>query len=479
MEKRYFDLNIEQVLEHWEVYHAVREIIANALDETILTNSPDIDIFKDKKGWHIRDYGRGLKYQHFSQNESEEKNNAEGVIGKFGVGLKDALAVFYRHNIDIEIKSKHGDFNTEMQKKSGFGDVETLHVSVAQAEDEYFVGTEFILSISNEDMAKAKQLFLKFSSGNLLETTDFGEILERDGNTAVIYVNGIQVAEEENYMFSYNITRLSAAMRKALNRERSNVGRTAYADSVKKLLLKSNSETVIQQLVNELKKLEEGECCDEIHYLDVQVHAMKTYNAQKPVVFLSQEGLYELSPDEKEKIEESGREIVIVPGNAFDKIKNSTDINGKPMGTVDLIYKEYNKNFKYSWVAPEDLSPKRKIVWEKRHIVMDWLGDKKWRRKIKISETINEFISFDTEGVYDREEDAIIIKDSVLDKENLFYNVLIHEYIHATTGYPDNDRDFENELGKIIGRMGMEIFNDEDKEAIQPSFKRKLFGWFK
>ena len=45
MGKRYFDLNIEQVLEHWEVYHAVREIIANALDETILTNSPDIDIF--------------------------------------------------------------------------------------------------------------------------------------------------------------------------------------------------------------------------------------------------------------------------------------------------------------------------------------------------------------------------------------------------------------------------------------------------
>lgn len=37
MEKRYFDLNIEQVLENWEVCHAVREIIANALDETTLT----------------------------------------------------------------------------------------------------------------------------------------------------------------------------------------------------------------------------------------------------------------------------------------------------------------------------------------------------------------------------------------------------------------------------------------------------------
>ena len=39
---REFDLNIEKILESWEVYHAVREIIANALDEQILTNTKDI-----------------------------------------------------------------------------------------------------------------------------------------------------------------------------------------------------------------------------------------------------------------------------------------------------------------------------------------------------------------------------------------------------------------------------------------------------
>ena len=27
-----FDLNMEDVLENWEIYHAIREIIANALD---------------------------------------------------------------------------------------------------------------------------------------------------------------------------------------------------------------------------------------------------------------------------------------------------------------------------------------------------------------------------------------------------------------------------------------------------------------
>ena len=61
-----FDLNIEQVLEHWEMEHAIREIIANALDEQILTKTDEIKIFKKNDTWHIRDYGRGLQYTHFT-----------------------------------------------------------------------------------------------------------------------------------------------------------------------------------------------------------------------------------------------------------------------------------------------------------------------------------------------------------------------------------------------------------------------------
>ena len=42
-----FDLNIEKILENWEPHHAIREIIANALDEQIITNTKDIEIFKE------------------------------------------------------------------------------------------------------------------------------------------------------------------------------------------------------------------------------------------------------------------------------------------------------------------------------------------------------------------------------------------------------------------------------------------------
>ncbi|MFP7494748.1 ATP-binding protein [Terribacillus saccharophilus] len=103
-----FDLNIEKVLEHWSIAHALREIIANALDESILSNTKQPLIHKDNNGlWHIKDYGRGLKYEHLTQNENTEKTeNLNKVIGKFGVGLKDALATFDRRQIEVTIHSR-------------------------------------------------------------------------------------------------------------------------------------------------------------------------------------------------------------------------------------------------------------------------------------------------------------------------------------------------------------------------------------
>jgi hypothetical protein len=45
-------------------------------------------------------------------------------------------------------------------------------------------------------------------------------------------------------------------MKKALNRERSNVGRTAYADRVKSMLLQTRSERVAKVLANQLVALD-------------------------------------------------------------------------------------------------------------------------------------------------------------------------------------------------------------------------------
>ena len=70
---RLFDLNIEEVLEAWEVSHAIREVISNALDEQALSGTKDIEIAKLDGDWVVRDFGRGLKIDHFTLNENKEK----------------------------------------------------------------------------------------------------------------------------------------------------------------------------------------------------------------------------------------------------------------------------------------------------------------------------------------------------------------------------------------------------------------------
>ena len=97
-----FDLNIDRILENWEVVHAIRELIANAIDEHVLTKTGKPQILRGETGgWHIRDFGRGLRYQDLIQTENPEKLGSPNVIGKFGIGLKDALATLERRGIQV------------------------------------------------------------------------------------------------------------------------------------------------------------------------------------------------------------------------------------------------------------------------------------------------------------------------------------------------------------------------------------------
>jgi len=193
-----FDLNIEKVLEDWEVFHAIREVVANALDEQILSQTKDIQVFQDANGdWHIRDFGRGLRYDHLTQNENEEKLKNPQLIGKFGVGLKDALATFDRRNVKVLIKSKFGDITLGKSEKHNFEDILTLHAYLSEPTEANIVGTDFILKgCTKADVDKAKDLFLKFAGEQSLEETQYGEVLQKKSNNARIYLNGVEAVEK-------------------------------------------------------------------------------------------------------------------------------------------------------------------------------------------------------------------------------------------------------------------------------------------
>ena len=454
-----FDLNIEKILENWEVFHAVREIISNALDERILTNSQDIKIQKIGDAWHIIDYGRGINYHHLTQNENEEKLNNDNLIGRFGVGLKDALATLYRHKIYVSITSKYGVITLLESSKTGFEDIITLHAKIDKTPNDKMLGTDFELrGCTDEDISKAKALFLKFSDENVLEETDYGQVISKHDTNSSIYINGVKVAEESNFLFSYNITSLTRQLKKALNRERTNVGRTAYSDRIKAILLGCKKEIVITQLVDDLQQYNSGLRHDELLWNDIAMHASrKIGDYKKNVVFVTSDTTIK-SPSVIDEMKEKGLEPVVVPEtliNRIDDYNQGMKEDAIPIMTTNRYIADMAEKKKYIFIEEKQLTQSEKKIYEKTDKILALIGGKPFCvKQIKISETIYESEIFtETVGVWDPIESLIVIKRKQLVNLQSYAGTLIHECMHATSGAGDVSRDFERALTNIIGSI--------------------------
>jgi hypothetical protein len=463
---RKFDLNIERVLEHWTIAYALREVIANALDEAALTSTTDPSIFKDEHEiWHIKDAGRGLRYTHLTQKENKEKlHHPELVIGKFGVGLKDALATFDRHHIQVQILSLHGDITVATESKHGFDDLKTLHALIQPASDPQRVGTEFLLTgIKDEDMAKGKDFFLQYSGDEIVAKTTYGSILRQEGKKrkARIYVNGLFVAEEENFLFSYNITSLTAQLRKALNRERTNVGRGAYTDRVKAILLACDNTTVADALAEDLQNMERGIAHDELQWLDVQLHACRILNAHGRVVFVTSEQLH-LGGSLITNARQDGYRVVVIPSPLASKLPTLQDVDGQPVRTLDVYRSEWNDSFQFTFVSPDQLTPEEQAIYEQTKPLMRLLSPRSAKvKEVLISETmrLNRYDNNEAVGVWEEAEQRIVIKREQLRRRDLYAATLLSEYILALSGTENETLEFESHLATALGVLADDVLS--------------------
>lgn len=448
-----FDLNIETILDNWCVYHAIRELIANAIDEQLLSNSKPIEIYKENNVWHIRDYGRGISYFHLTQNENVEKLKNPETIGKFGIGLKDALATLDRNGVEVTIFSKHGTITTDKSVKKDFEDIATLHAIINDAIDQNFKGTDIVLkNVEEIEIEKAKQLFLVYTNEEIIETTKYGQIV-KTSSIGNIYINGVKVAEEENFLFSYNITSISSTIKKAINRERSNVGRTAYSDTVKKIILNSQSKEVAIILQEDMLRIDTGRLHDELKWIDVQEHAVKILNSDDKVLFVRTKEIIN-SPDLINHAKMNGLKIINISDALADKIRNQADLQGNPINDIYNFINECNSNFEYSFVDIENLSVLEKKIYSYTERLVSLMGCKIDDYMVKIADSLEKNCDFyQTKGVWDRTLNSIIIKRSELSSIRSYAEVLIHELIHAETGFSDVTRDFENVLSETIGNL--------------------------
>ncbi len=452
MNTRLFDLNIEEILDNWEIHHAIREIIANALDEQILSKSQEISIFKDQdKNWHIRDYGRGIEISHFTLNENMEKAKCElGIIGKFGVGLKDALATFNRHKIGVIIRSKFGEFRLREAKKHGFDLITTLHIEYNDNPIS-MVGTDVeLVGVTDQDISLARSLFLKFSDETIIESTEYGQIVHRKQDSARVYIRGVLAAEEPNFLFTYNITSLTDAMKKKLNRERLNVGRLTYTDRVKAILKKANSEFVRGQLADQVERRSSGDQCDEMQWLDIAQVAFNYLHERQKVAYITEKEI-QFKPDIIGNMRNDGYTPVVVSETQKEKLVNQIQSGGPQVKTTETYVKEFNQSFQYRFVELGNLHPNERAIFDLTQRILELvIPPGKQKPIVRISETMR--INLDnTNGVWDPSQGCIIILRRQLTDLATYAGTLLHETAHAIEGNSDATLGFEQDLTRYLG----------------------------
>jgi hypothetical protein len=451
-----FDLNIERVLEHWPVAYAVREFIANALDEYTLTATAPPEVTRvGPRTWAIEDYGRGIRYQHLTQRENPEKLEHAEVIGQFGIGLKDALAVCDRRGIGVRLLSKYGDITTARLPKAGFADIVTLHGVVSAPSEPERVGTRIELTgIEDAEVTTAQSYFLRYSGDALLDPTDYGQVLAKASATAPgrVYVKGLLVAEEPNFLFSYNVTKLNAALRRALNRERTNVGRGAYSDRIKEILAASTAAAVAGPMTTDLGKFVAGKMHDELAWQDVAIHACRVLHTNERVVFVTpwQTGLVAV-----QYAVDDGYRPVIVPENIARKLANLTDLDGNPILDLGRYQRQWNESFTFQFVDQSALHDDERRNFE----LVDALAaiaevDLRAAgvRAVRISETmrLNEH-GDQVLGLWDGGEGHIVIRRDQLADAARFAGTFLHELTHAVSGTADGTLAFEDALTTGLG----------------------------
>jgi hypothetical protein len=320
------------------------------------------------------------------------------------------------------------------------------------------VGTEIHLrGLSDSDVAAAKEFFLRYGGATPLEPTRYGEALAKRSRQAPgrIYVKGLLVAEEPNFLFSYNITAINARLRRALNRERTNVGRTAYSERVKDILKECRSPEVAGPLTTDLGRFVSGRMHDELGWKDVAIHACRALQTTDKVLFVT---VRHSGMSSVHYAREDGYRTVVVPDDIAKSLRSLTDLNGEPMFDINRYHDEWNDSFTYEFVDPGHLEPAERAVFDltgpaAEAAGVDLLGEK---ISVAVSETTRlSDQGAQVTGVWEPAERRIVVRRDQLTDAVTYCVTFLHELTHAVSGASDLTFEFEDALSTQLGAVAV------------------------
>jgi len=235
----------------------------------------------------------------------------------------------------------------------------------------------------------------------------------------------------------------------------SNVGRSAYTDRVKAILLAATAKPVADALAADLAGFERGTQHEETNWLDVALHACRILNASEKVVFFTSWQLM-TAPAYVEHARKDGYRVVIVPDALQGKLGRAVDIAGNPIVDLGVFRDRWNEGFAFMFVDESDLAPEERSVFARTKDIIALQGARpRGIREIRISQTmrINASGTAEVAGLWDEEQGRIVIRRDQLRGLPTYAGTLLHEVTHARSQTPDVSSDFEDALTHTLGAV--------------------------
>ena len=459
MASKDFDLNIKRILTTWEVQHACRELVANALDEHVLCHldPKTVVITLSDDRLTIKDQGRGITKFHFVQNESKEKvsnyKNSQ-IIGHFGIGMKDAVAVLARKERTLEIKCRHGRYTFEYKNKYGHDDITTLHVIIHDDIPSDFVGTEITVHpITEDELNKTKDLFLMFSNRRVLFECDYGQVLSNERGMSSIYVKGLRIDENQQYHYSFNIHEPSKGLRDKMSRDKNSISMGVYSTIVKKILTSTTKcDPLYQEIEGMILEKDTKDLKTDIGYKDVTVHF--TQNMKMKVIVTQEQcrsrpGVYDEIKDRAQ----------IVSKEQYEIISRSA---GRKCQTIDEIMNIGTQHDEE--IAFEDMSTDEKATFD--------LGNDAIRSNPDIFGSFSMPKIVQNLTVRGKKVNGVHSSGNILIDYNQlrtggynYFGTLAHEHAHKKSGAVDCTAAFEHCLTGMLGKCIDQFITPDEAPA--------------
>lgn len=192
----------ETYINNWNLNHALRELVANAIDQGDYSLE-----YKQNKDLIITNKNVVLKPETLLLGISEKHN--DNAIGQYGEGLK--LALFVLTRLSYEVKVFNGKYQnwTPIIAPSERFNANVFKIKIREVSGKR--PNDFVITISNiehTDYLKLLDTFLELSKPTKVIETSRGQIIEDILCKGHFYVRGVFVTEAKHLGYGYNFYNL-------------------------------------------------------------------------------------------------------------------------------------------------------------------------------------------------------------------------------------------------------------------------------